>query len=128
MSEQSAADNDHGTERRECPFDGCGWSIEVEKLYPKDQQAREDAEHQAEMHFDREHRGQARVKVVLEREVSVHPKQSLSEIIDGEHDRMVDDTPVGYEVAYAVGEFLKEPDDCSTRADDNQQERGDSDE
>jgi hypothetical protein len=66
--------------------------------------------------------------VVLERKVSVHPKQSLGEIIDGEHDRMVDDAPVGYEVAYAVGEFLKEPDDCSGRADDAQKEQGGNDE
>lgn len=93
-----------------CPFDGCGWSIEVAKLYPEDQMAREDAEHQAERHFDRKHRGKARIRVVLEREVSVHPKQELSKILDRYHDKVEEDRPGDFDVAYAIGEWIEEPD------------------
>jgi len=120
MSEQSSDGSEHGTVRRECPFEGCGWSIEVAKLYPEDQMAREDAEHQAERHFDREHRGKARIKVVLEREVSPHPKQDLVEIIDHYHDQVADSFPAGFEVAYAVGEWLEKSDDCTVSPETDQ--------
>lgn len=110
-SDDTSNGNDYGSVVRKCPFDGCGWQIEVGKMSPEDETARRDAEHRAELHFDREHRGTARVKVVLEREVSVHPGQDIQEIVDHHHDTLSDDTPAGYEVAYAVGEYIEEPDD-----------------
>lgn len=103
-------DDDHGSVVRECPHQGCGWQIKVDKMYPEDETARDEAECHAERHFDREHRGEARVRVVLEREVSAHPEQTLQDIIDSEHDRLAEDTPAGFEVAFAYGELLEEPD------------------
>lgn len=103
--------SEHGSVVRNCPHDGCGYQVEVEKMYPEDEMARHDAEASVERHFDRKHRGEARIRVVLEREVSVHPKQALQDIIDSEHDRLAEDTPAGFEVAFAYGELLEVPDE-----------------
>jgi len=101
------------TVRRECPMESCDWHIEVSKIAKDDKMARLDAESQAESHFARYHRGKARIRVVLERQVTVHPEQSLTEIIDSHHEKISDSCREGYEVAYAVGEFIEEPDrDC----------------
>jgi len=104
---------DPGSVVRRCPFEGCTWDIEIEKLHPEDEMARQDAESQTERHIASEHRGEARVRVVLERDVSVHPKQNLQDIVDSHHDRIAADPPAGYEVAYAFGELLEESDDPS---------------
>lgn len=101
--------NDTGVARRECPYNGCGWHIEVEKDWPEDEIAREDADHQAEMHFEREHGGRAKVRVVLEKEVFAHPGRELQDILDETHDEIEDKAPAGWDVAFAYGEFLKTP-------------------
>jgi len=112
MSEgtQSASDTEPGSAVRRCPLDGCGWQVEVEKKHPHGKVAEDDAERHAERHFDRQHRGEAEIKVILRREVSLHPEQELQDVVDREHDQVQDDVPVGYDLVCAYGEVVKEPD------------------
>lgn len=103
------------TATAECPFDGCGWEVTVDKLYPEDDMAENDAEHQAEMHFEREHCGEAKVRVVLEKKVMLHPGNDVQSMVDRYHDRVADEEELrGFEVAFAFGEELERADSVGT--------------
>lgn len=107
LESQTCGGESETTVWRECRR--CGWQLEVEKSYPEDETAVAEADCQLESHFRSEHRGRAKVRVVLEREVSVHPEQELSGILDDKYDSLDDDPPFGWAVALAYGEMLEEP-------------------
>lgn len=104
--------SDAGCVTRECPYKGCGWEVSVSKVHPEDTAARNSADTEAERHFENEHCGKAKVRVVLEREVMVHPDDDLQSIVDRNHDTVANgEEPAGFEVAWASGEELEEADD-----------------
>lgn len=93
---------------KECPYNGCDWTEEYDPESRIDELAAEDA---ATIHFESHHGGTARVRVVLERDVFAAPGRDLSDIVDRYHDRISDEPPTGFDVAFAYGEFVDEPED-----------------
>ena len=92
-----------GTTTREGPAGNCFWKIEVTG---EDQYARDDAKKALEAHFKQKHCSVAKVQIVLEKEsVLVEPGEELSDVLDRFHDRMAEDPPGSWEVAYACGEY-----------------------
>lgn len=69
------------------------------------------AEDLAIRHYEREHAGRCRIRVVLESEQLLR-SGTLQDRIDDAHDRWVDkDVGVGWDVAYVLGEVVQEADD-----------------
>lgn len=99
-------------EKRECPYPDCDW----EDWYdPEDYDDFHTSVEKGARNFERKHKGEVRLRVVLETERSLHPKQDLREMVDTIHD-VVDkseDLPRGLEVAYAYGETIEEPDELN---------------
>lgn len=97
---------------KECPRDDCDWS----ETYRLDWDGEHTAQYRAELHYERDHCGTVRTRVVIEREGLLHPGQNLGDRADHHHDhvqeRLVDTdrTLTGYEVAYAVAEITEDPD------------------
>lgn len=97
-------------EKRECPYPECDW----EDWYdPEDYDDELMSEERATWHFERVHKGEVRLRVVLEAERSMHPEQDLTDMVDSIHDVVGDsaDLPRGLEVAFAYGEVIEEPDE-----------------
>ena len=92
-----------------CPFDGCDWSRRL--AYPDSPDADMMAEHKAITHYEREHAGRCRIRVVLESEQLLR-HGTLEERIDRAHDRWADkDLGLGWDVAYVLGEVIEPADD-----------------
>lgn len=90
-----------------CPFEKCDWESHITPIFDDDIEDR--LQKRQEEHYFREHTGTARVKVTLEKEVSVQPGQSLQSIVDSIHDSTIEQDIRGFEVAYAVGELTEKP-------------------
>lgn len=98
---------DRGTGEVTCPFDGCDWS-DFTAPGPDMHMHAEDI---AIRHYEREHAGKCRIRVVLESERLLR-EGTLQERIDSAHDRWDGtDVGVGWEVAYVLGEVVQEADD-----------------
>lgn len=93
-----------GVEVMRCPFDGCSWHREFD---PDDEFSKEMADHDSEMHYEREHAGRIRVQVTLEREYLIGNRET-EDVRISELERFEKD---GYEVAHVRSEVLKEADD-----------------
>ena len=98
-----------GVVERDCYVDGCDRTVAVE-IWNDLEHAKRRADEKLEFHFDETHRGEARIKAVFERRVKPHPEQDLADIVGRHHDRMADELPDGYELAYVVGEEVDAPD------------------
>lgn len=92
----------------DCPIDGCDYTTASDGAYERDRLAHE---HDAEMHYEREHAGRVRIKVVLETEQLLGGRDPM-DVADHHFDRMSEDdrTPFGYDVAYTVAEVIEESD------------------
>lgn len=95
------------TDKRECGFPGCGWSIEREVREPVDETV---LDNKSLMHYEREHAGKVRVSVTLEME-QLHAGRDM-EAVRG---RILDNPPevAPYEVSHVRTEVLEEPSDHS---------------
>lgn len=103
MSEQQ----ERATIPFDCPIEGCDYSTASEGAYERDRLAHE---HDAEMHYEREHAGRVRIKVVLETEQLLGERDPM-DVADYFHDRFTDsDRPHGFDVAYTVAEVIEESD------------------
>lgn len=107
-TEQEKTPTNH-LETKECPFEGCDWEREYDAEDYAEEMA---AEADAESHYHTRHGGKARIRIVLDREISTDHLRELQEIVDDEHDDMAERGDIlGYEVAYAYGEWEVEPDE-----------------
>jgi len=66
-------------------------------------------EHDAEMHYEREHAGKVRIKVTLEREQLLGTRDP-QDIADAYFEKMQDKELLGWDVAYSSVEVLEESD------------------
>jgi len=105
--EADATNRFENVEEVDCPFEACDWSQE----YINDEEGRMMKGAKAEQHYNREHAGEARVKVVLEKTVNIGDREP-HDLSDSAHDELAGEVP-GYEVAYAVTEVVEEASDHS---------------
>ncbi|PGF14417.1 hypothetical protein CP556_21385, partial [Natrinema sp. CBA1119] len=102
---------------RECPFPDCEWAYE----YAPDYDGRLEADFRSEMHYEREHAGEVRIKVTLETAQLLGDRNPMA-VAEHAHERFADKTTAGYEVAYACAEVTEEADDHSVLAEDDDAE------
>lgn len=95
-------------ETRECPFPDCEWTYE----YADDYDGRLDADFRSEMHYEREHAGEVRIKVTLETTQRLED-QDPAAVAERAHERFAERDTGPYEVAYACAEVTEEPNDHS---------------
>lgn len=90
----------------ECPL--CDWEFEKEILTDVDSYVLDD---EATRHYEQEHCGKVKVKVVLEAEWQLHPGQDKKEMSTRALERFEDEDIPGFEPAYSVVETLEEAED-----------------
>jgi hypothetical protein len=88
---------DTGTVLRECPFEGCDWAVEFN---PDNYHDELDADHRSEQHYEREHAGRVRVRVVLEYERLLGAR-TPQEVSDAAHEKWADKQPGALAFTYA---------------------------
>lgn len=94
---------DTESETRECPY--CEWSIDTDDLLFDDPHV---LDHRADLHYEREHCGEVRVTVTVDRTLPLHPGQSTEQLRSHMLD-LVEGELRGFEVAYASTEITDEP-------------------
>lgn len=96
-----------GEAARFCPVKGCRYRY----LYLPGTGDENNAEEALRDHFEREHCGTARVRVVLETKVRLLPGETAGDAAARQNDRFQNERVAGYELAYTVGEVTEAADD-----------------
>jgi len=98
--------SDSQEENIACPFDGCGWEREYN---PDDYHDKLDADYAAETHYERQHGGEVRVRVMLEW-TEVLGSRSPQEVSDAAHDEWAP-AENGADLVFTYAEVIEEADD-----------------